>query len=245
MKIVTMAMIGILSGAAAGGADPMAIQILKSSDVARGGGLPGITWRVKVTTSERGSTQLRELVVKARGDSSVIEFTAPPKVKGQKMLMVGNNLWFVQPGLQRPVPISPRQRLTGQAANGDIAATNYASDYSARLLREDTFDGHDCFVLELGANSKSATYEHIVYWVSKSSRLAVKAEFLSVSGKLLKTAVFEYANHILHAAATIPFVSRMVITDALSEDSVTTLEYDAIKVGAVSASDFDLNLIVR
>jgi hypothetical protein len=243
MKLVVIAVMAILSGAAGGGEEPQAI--LKSSDVARGGGLPGITWRVKVTAEDGGSTQLREVVVKASGDSSVVDFVAPPKVKGQKMLMVGHNLWFVQPGLQRPVPISPRQRLSGQAANGDIASTNYATDYTARLLRDDALDGRECFVLALTANNKSATYDKIVYWISKAPRLGMKAEFLSVSGKPLKTAVFEYRNRMSYRGATIPFVSHMVITDALTAHNVTTLEYDDIKVGAVPASDFDLNLIVR
>jgi hypothetical protein len=221
------------------------VDLLEASDRARGGGLPGVSWTVRVTARDGSAVQTRELVVRASGDSSLLEFLAPLKVKGQKMLLAGRNMWFVQPGIPRPVPISPRQRLTGQAANGDIASTNYASDYTPTLLREDTLDGEECVVLDLQALNRSVTYDRILYWVAKSRRLGLKAEFLSVSGKPLKTAVFEYGNQVAHRGRVQPFVSRMVITDALSTGSVTTLEYSDVEVGAIPPSTFNLNLLVQ
>src|ERR1700733_6784897 len=97
--------------------DPAANDILKRTDLARGGGLPGIAWNAHVFTTDQGGEQTRDLTIKAADDNILVEFSAPLKVKGQKMLMVGRNMWFAQPGLQKPVPISPRLRLTGQAAN--------------------------------------------------------------------------------------------------------------------------------
>ena len=37
--------------------------------------------------------------------------------------------------------ISARQRLTGLAANGDIASTNYARDYEGTIVGEEVVDG--------------------------------------------------------------------------------------------------------
>jgi hypothetical protein len=67
----------------------------------------------------------------------------------------------------------------------------------------------------------------------------VKAEFYSLSDKLLKTALFEYDNEIRFAGRRIPFVSRMLIRDALV-DAQTELVYEAVKVRKVSAAEFDL-----
>jgi hypothetical protein len=148
-------------------------------------------------------------------------------------------MWLTKPGLSKPIPISPRQRMSGQASNGDIAATNYAGDYDAEMSSEETIDGEPCHVLELTAKHKRTTYDRIRYWVSVKGETAIKAEFYSLSGKLLKTARFEYGNTIEYDGKRIPFVSKMLIRDALI-DAETTMEFGTVTVNPVSASEFDL-----
>jgi outer membrane lipoprotein-sorting protein len=174
-----------------------------------------------------------------------VEFIAPAKVKGQKILSVGRNMWFVQPGLQKPVPISPRQRLTGQAANGDIASTDYAGDYLPALTAQETVDGEVCYVLDLHAKSKSATYDRIVYWVSKPRLVGVKADFYTVSGKKLKSARLEYRNSVEYQGHRIAFVSRMTISDALNPTNVTVMDYAGVKAARIPADEFNINLLTN
>jgi outer membrane lipoprotein-sorting protein len=243
LLIVSFVLLAGLSGSAA--ADPPAGEILKSSDIARGGGLPGIIWNVHLVSKDSDVEQIRELIVKAANRDSLVEFLAPSKVKGQKMLTVGRNMWFVQPGLQKPVPISPRQRLTGQASNGDIAATDYSGDYTATLMEQETVAGENCYVLDLHANNKAATYDRIVYWVSKARFVGLKAEFYTVSGKKLKTATLEYHNRIEYQGRNVPFVSRMVILDALNPSNVTTMEYSNVRAARIPAAEFNINLLTN
>jgi outer membrane lipoprotein-sorting protein len=219
--------------------------ILRSSDTARGGGLPGIVWSVKVLSTENGKKQESELTVSAVSDNSLVEYNAPARVSGQKLLMTGKNMWFSQPGLQRAVPISPRQKLSGQAANGDIAATNYAADYTADIEREEPCGDEQCVVLRLKAANKGVTYDQILYWVSLRRNLGVKAEFYSVSGKKFKSAAFEYENHVEFQGKQIPFVSRMIISDSLNESNVTTLDYSHVRVAKLPAAEFNADLLVR
>ncbi|MEQ1534215.1 MAG: outer membrane lipoprotein-sorting protein, partial [Sideroxydans sp.] len=61
----------------------------------------------------------------------------------------------------------------------------------------------------------------------------------SVSGKLLKTAHFEYNSNIEHDGKRIPFISKMKIRDALV-DAETVMEFGSVKVKRVAASEFDL-----
>jgi hypothetical protein len=70
--------------------------------------------------------------------------------------------------------------------------------------------------------------------------LAVQAEFLSLSGKKLKSAQFDYGHRIEVQGRVIPFVSRMVISDALT-DARTTLDYGRITVKAIAPSEFDVS----
>jgi hypothetical protein len=232
-----------LASATGRASESSALEILKQSDAARGGGLPGVTWNVRATAVDGARLREQELVVKADADNSLVEFVSPPKVKGQKMLMVNENMWFIKPGLRKPVPISARQRLLGQAANGDVAATDYAGDYEPTLLGEERVDGEPCYILELVASSTAVTYDRIHYWVSKSRRVGVKAEFFTVSGKLFKSARFDYGNRIEYEGRSIPFVSKMVIRDEIDPSQVTTLEYSGILGVSLPPRTFSLSYL--
>ncbi len=219
---------------------PDAQTILQQSDHARGGGLPGIVWEVRLISREGDQySEEQRLAVRAVDEASVAETIEPARFRGTKLLQVGRNMWLTKPGLSKPIPISPRQRMTGEAANGDIAATNYAADYVATLNGDAVIDGTPCFVLDLQARHGRATYDRVRYWVAKEREVAVQAEFYSLSGKLLKTAHFEYDQTIRYEGKQIPFVSRMVIRDALT-DADTDMHYGAVEVRAISPSEFEL-----
>ncbi len=221
-------------------AAPDTQALLQQSDRARGGGLTGITWEIQVTSRDGDKTaELQRLLVKASPDASLAETVEPARSKGSKLLQVGRNMWLTKVGLSKPVPISPRQRMTGQASNGDIAATNYAGDYDAKVAQEEALNGEACYVLDLRAKHNRTTYDRIRYWVSTSRNVGVKAEFYSVSGKLLKTAMFEYGNVINFNEKRIPFVSKMTIRDALTP-AETVMEFGSIKVEKIAPSEFDL-----
>ncbi len=222
-------------------ADDAADAIVKQADTARGGGLAGISWTIRLvsTGNDDATDGDRDLVVKANTSASVAETTAPVRFRGTKLLQADRNMWLSRPGLSKPIPISPRQRLSGQAANGDIAATNYATDYAATLLREESVGNEPCYVLNLVARSKYSTYDQIVYWVSKSRHVAVKADFLAVSGKPLKSATFDYANTIQYNGKSIPFISRMTIKDALTP-AQTVMNYSDVQAAAIPSSAFDV-----
>lgn len=216
-------------------------QLLQQSDLARGGGLPGLIWTVRVH-SMGNEAQDMTLRVKAAKSSSVAATLEPLRSKGSKLLQVGRAMWLTKPGLKKPVAISPRQRLSGQAAIGDIAATNYAQDHMASLLREDEAASEPCHVLELKAVDRQATYDRVLYWVSQTRGLALRAEFLSLTGKQLKTAEFKYDNQLHHNGRALPFVSSMSISDELT-NARTTLEYSDIRVRGIPESDFDVGLL--
>lgn len=236
-KIVSL-MLFAMSGTVM--AAPDAHSILKDSDQARGGGLPGIVWEIKLQSRDgERNDEAQRILVKAVDDSSVAETQEPVRFKGSRILQVGRNMWMTRPGLSKPIPISPRQRMSGQASNGDIAATNYAGDYDAGLAGTENIDGEECHVLNLVAKHKRATYDKIRYWVSVKRVVGIKAEFYSVSGKLLKTATFQYGNTIEHEGKHVPFISRMTIRDALI-DAETVMEFGTVKVKKIAASEFDL-----
>jgi hypothetical protein len=106
-------------------------------------------------------------------------------------------------------------------------------------------DGEDCYLFDLKALDKKVTYDKIRYWISKERLVGVRAEFYTVSGKIFKSAVFEYDNHIQVDGKSYPFVSKMDITDALIRENTTTLHYSNVKAIAIPDAAFNLNLLVR
>lgn len=219
-------------------------EMLQKADEARGNA-EGIQWDISIDSIEGGREQHRTLRVNARGYNSLANTLAPANVKGQKMLMQDRNMWFARPGLSKAVPISPRQKLMGGAANGDIASTNYSGDYKITHTAEGKVDGEACLVMDLQAVDSRATYDRIKYWISKERLVGLKAEFYTVSGKMFKTATFEYNNSITINEKPREFISKMIITSAIIKEDVTAMHYNKPVLKKVFDATFNLNLLTK
>ncbi len=219
-------------------------EILQLADQSRGN-LEGITWTVEIASAGQKTNSSMTLSVKARGFDIATENMAPPKYKGNKLLMLRGSMWFYKPGLSKPVPISRRQKLLGNAVYGDIAATNYASDYTAAPLPEKIVDNEPCYTFDLVSKNKKSTYDRIVYWISKERLVGVKADYYTVSGKKFKTAVMVYNNSVMIDGHLKPFISSIVIHDELMSRDVTTLSLTDPVLEPLPDYFFNLNLLRR
>ncbi len=247
MRKILIVAIGVLWAAAYGNVQaetPSVRDILKHADQARGN-VEGIVWDIKITTVENNAPVSRGMTVKVKKNNTLARFTSPVNMNDRTVLMVDRNMWFIRAGLQKPVSLSPRQKLMGDAANGDIASTNYVEDYAGSLVGEETVNSEACYVLDLKAAGKNVTYDRIKYWVSKDRLVGVKAEFYTLSGKLFKTAEFKYENHIKTGEQDALFVSKLIIRDAIQQNRTTTMEYSNIKVQPIPDTTFNLNLLMR
>ncbi len=114
-------------------ATPDAEALLKRSDAYRNG-WPSYVLKVKITHYESGKADEDKLYeVSQKGtEKTYVEFLSP-REKGQHLLMLGDDMWVYLPDTSRPVRITPLERLSGDASNGDVARTNYAVDYNRRL----------------------------------------------------------------------------------------------------------------
>ena len=226
---------------------PTPASLLQSSDRARGAALElkGLTWTSEVQSSENGNRTDITYVVRVLGNDALAEVKDPPRQKGEAVLFNDRTLWFYKPGLKKPVNISPRQKLIGQAANGDIASTQYARDYEATSAGEDTVNGKKAWKLELKAKAKNVTYDKIRYWISKEDRVALKAEFLTLGGETFKIAEFLHGNFIRIKGTSYPFVSEMKIRDAIHSGNITTITYKNPKEEAHRPGLFNVSSLTK
>lgn len=233
-------------GLAAADAPPSAEELLKEADRARGAVDDGVSWNIEVEESNAdGAGNKVSYVVKVLGNDALAEAVAPPRNKGEMMLFNDRNLWFFKPGLKKPVSISARQKLMGQAANGDIASTQYRRDYDGSVVGAEKVNGVDAWKLDLKAKAKNVTYDRIRYWISKDRRVGIKAEFLTVGGDLFKTAAFEYDNVIKSDGKELPFISKVTIVDALNAANKTVISYASPREEKHSPTLFNVNNLIR
>jgi outer membrane lipoprotein-sorting protein len=207
--------------------DAKARKIVEDADRIR---FPGEGFQVDisiVTTGNDRTPDERTYRVLSKGnENTVVMVTAPASERGQILLMRGHDLWVFLPNVSQPVRLSLSQRLTGQVANGDLARANFAGDYNPKVLRVDTIDGEQYDVLELTAVDRSVTYQRVLYWVRQSNTAPYKAEFYSVSNRLLKTCTYGKFETMLGKLRP----TQLVMTDALHAGEKSVLDYSAMKL---------------
>ena len=222
LLVVTIAF--LIAWAAIGhAATPDPEALLKRSDTYRNG-WPAYTLRVKITNFESGKSDEESLYqVSQKGtDKTYVEFMSP-RDKGRHLLMLGDDMWIYLPDTSRPVRITPLERLSGDASNGDIARTNYAVDYTAAYVRDEKVGNENCYVLDLAAKRKGATYQRILYWVRVEDARPVRAEFYLTSGKHIKSATFdEYA-----PSGGKMLLRRLTLYDEIRHNSHSVLDYSS------------------
>jgi outer membrane lipoprotein-sorting protein len=207
--------------------DPTARSIVEKADEIR---FPAEGFEVDVDVTNVIDSQVsdrRKYKILSKGnENTIVQVVEPAADRGQVMLMRGRDLWVFLPNISQPVRLSLSQRLTGQVANGDLARANFAGDYRPRMLRMEKLDGIDCHVLELVAVDRGVTYARVLYWVRQANAHPVKAEFYSVSERLLKTCRYENFKNI--GGRVRP--TRLVLQDALKKGEESILDYSDLKL---------------
>lgn len=207
--------------------EELARNILEKSDQIR---FPRESFQVDVTintiTSDQSGDFHKYQVLSKGNENSVVMTTEPASERGQILLMKGRDLWIFMPSVSQPVRLSLSQRLTGQVANGDLARANFSGDYNPTILRTDTIDGEKYWVLELNGVDRSVTYHKVLYWVRQSNFWPYRAEFYSVSDRLLKTGRYENFQMMLGKQRP----TRLIMEDALRQGEQSVLEYSAMKL---------------
>lgn len=168
----------------------------------------------------------RYRVLSQGNEKSIVQVTEPASERGQNLLMRGRDLWLYVPEVSQPVRLSFSQRLTGQVSNGDIARANFSGDYEPKLLHTEVRDGVECYVLELIAAERSVTYAKALLWVRKSNNYPQRAEFYSISGRLLKTVTYENFQTLLGRVRP----TRMVLKDAVKKGEESVMDYSNMKL---------------
>lgn len=163
-----------------------------------------------------------------------------PLEAGQKVLLLADQFWLLMPDSQRPLRISPSQKLLGEAATGDIATMTWSEDYQGQLNGEAEIQGKRCQVLALDAVRNGVTYRHIALYLERGSALPVKADLFVDSGKRAKEAWFEAGK--LDGKQR---VVSMTLLDDIQHNRKTVIRYRSMTPKALPDEFFNPATLIR
>lgn len=204
-----------------------AAALLRSADRYRSGGENmQVETLVRVFDADGSPDKERRYTVFSQAGRRSLVLMQSPAEKGQKVLMLGDDFWLLMPGSQRPLRITPMQKLLGDASTGDIATLSWADDYAGRIDGEEPCGepAQPCVHLSLAAARKGVTYQRIELWIGKARHEPVRADLYVQSDKLAKQARF-----VMDKAAGSPaaptMVVEMLLRDQLANRKDTQVRY--------------------
>lgn len=210
---------------------PSASEILKRADEFRSP-WPDFTMQATLTFKNRNFEEEKDLfrVFVKNHVKSLVAYVEPQKQRGNMLLMVDDNLWYYVNKTQRPMRITPIQRLSGGASYGDITKLDWSRDYAAVLdgtitveVKERSFE---TWLLKLTAKSKSATYHNVDLYIEKETGYPRKAVVYLQSGKKMKTMYF--TGYAVNAGKMMN--TRIDFIDHLERDKETALIFSKVSV---------------
>jgi outer membrane lipoprotein-sorting protein len=170
-----------------------------------------------------------------RGEDSVlVEYLAPARERGKKMLKLGNQIWnYIPEPTDRIIAISGhllKQSVMGSDLSYEDVTENHRlrDIYESAVADTQTVAGRLCLVLELTAKVSDVAYHSRKVWVDDERWLPLREERYAKSGKLLKTTqiteVFELGDGW--------YPKRMVFRDELSKSGGTEYLIDSVDLEA-------------
>lgn len=225
---VAVALISVPS-AALSATGPSAEEIIRRADEVRNPS-ESYSMTVEVTDGEQDSAPARFEVSLKGNDKTLVRTIKPLRDKGRDLLMLGEDMWAYIPNLKRAIRVSLGQKLTGQAANGDISRMRWSGDYDAVIESETPKEWR----IAMKARKKGLTYDAVTAWVEKGTYRPLRAEYLTPGGKVLKRARFE--DYRTLGGRERP--ARIVIQDAVRENDVSVIRIEKMKVRDFASSLF-------
>lgn len=180
---------------------------------------------MKMTTVRPRYT--REVTMKtwAKGENySLILITGPARDKGTAYLKRGKEIWNYVPNIDRMIKMPPSmmsQSWMGSDFSNDdlVRESSTIDDYKHRILRNEKYNGYDCWVLELIPKPESSiVYGKVLMWVAKDLYVQLKIENYDEDNYLVSTLLFDDVKEI--GGRKIPVKMEMIPADKKSNKTI-------------------------
>ncbi|MEC8380301.1 MAG: outer membrane lipoprotein-sorting protein [Myxococcota bacterium] len=188
------------------------------------------TAQLQMTVTKGRRVKIFEMTSHGRGaDEAAIEFKAPARDKGTKMLKKGDELWMYLPSIEQTQRISGHMLRQGMMGSDmsyeDILESSALKDiYTATVVGEETILERPVYRLELIAKSNEVAYAKRVSWIDSEFLVPVKEELYATSGMLVK----EWTMTDVIDIEGRKFPTRIVVEDKLQANSKTEMQFISV-----------------
>ena len=185
------------------------------------------TAQLQMTVTKGRRIKVYEMTSHGRGaDEAAIEFLAPARDKGTKMLKKGDELWMYLPSIEQTQRISGhmlRQGMMGSDMSYEdiLESSALRNLYTATVTGEETLLERPVYKLELIAKSNEIAYAKRVSWIDKEYLVPVKEELYATSGMLVK----EWTMTDVIDVEGRKFPTLIIVEDKLQANSKTEMRF--------------------
>jgi len=124
------------------------------------------------------------------GDVSLMAYTAPARVAGDRILSLnaGDDIWYYMKRRDTTRHFAGHTR--NQSAMGsdfsyeDMASGDFSEDYTAELLGYEEYEGARCVKLKCTPTPDGPSYDHIILWADTDHALTRKIEYYDDDGHI-------------------------------------------------------------
>jgi len=176
----------------------------------------------------------REISMKAWAlgeDYSMILITSPARDEGTTYLKRQNEIWNYVPNIDRTIKMPPSmmsQSWMGSDFTNDdlVRESSTLEDYDHSILREETLDDRETWVLELIPKPDAAiVWGKVLMWVDKEHYILLKEENYDQRGQVENTIHFSEISEI----GSRVFPMKMLLQPADNPDQKTIMEYQKLE----------------
>ena len=153
----------------------------------------------KYGQSTQRSLRNSSLEGSSEGDKSLVIFDTPGDVRGTAFLShtkktESDDQWLYLPALKRVKRIASSNKagpFMGSEFSFEDIASQEIEKYTYKYLRDEKYDGVDCFVVQYDPVDRKSGYSVQDTWIDKSRYIALKIEYYDRKKTLLKTLTFD------------------------------------------------------
>jgi hypothetical protein len=187
------------------------------------------TSTVTLTVAGQGRRAEYKLRMVERGPDVAVEFLAPARDKGTKVVRIDGAVWRYEPRTERAEPLNGtalREPMMGSALSwADLTTPLRFGRYTPRLVRQEALEGRPVWVVELtGADAEP--YTKRLVWIDPATSLPVRQELYGSSGILMKTWTMTEPKAV--GDHWVPM--QMEVSDAVTQGR-TTLKRTDVQIG--------------
>lgn len=173
-------------------------------------------------------------------DFSLVLVTAPAREQGTVFLKRHNEIWNFVPSIDRTIKMPPSmmsQSWMGSDFNNDdlIRESSIIDDYNHEILRTETYEVHEVYVLELTPKPDAAVVWGMVrIWVTQEDYLQLRVENFDQRNELANTMMLSEIKEM--GGRLIPTRFELIPADKPNQKTIMT--YQAMEFDVELSPDF-------